>query len=288
MLTAITRSPGPELAQCELTHLPRQPIDFAAALAQHCAYQQALRTAGIDVIELPADPALPDGVFVEDTAVVLDELAVIAAPAPLSRRAEALAIESVLVPFRPLVRLPDGAFLDGGDVLRLGRALYVGLSDRTGEAGVRALAALVRPFGYTVTGVCVTGCLHLKTACTALDDKTLLVNRTWIDAGALGGLRVVDVPAAEPWGANVLRLPGIVLVSAAYPRTADLVRGLGHLAVEVDVSELHKAEAGLTCLSLLFERSMGPGGPGSPILAERPQERVAFREPVSDNKPAAS
>jgi dimethylargininase len=259
MLIAITRSPGPELAQCELTHLQRQPIDFPGACAQHRAYQEVLRGASCQVIELPADPALPDGVFVEDTAVVLDELAVLAAPAPLSRRAEAGSIEIALLPFRPLFRLPAGAFLEGGDVLRVGRTIYVGLSTRTGEAGLRALGDIVRPFGYTVVGVRVTGCLHLKTACTALDDQTLLVNRAWVDADSLlsgSVLRLVDVPTEEPWGANVLRLPGAVLVSAAFPRTGDLVRNLGHEAVTVDVSELHKAEAGLTCMSLVFERPL--------------------------------
>src|SRR3954451_6174209 len=136
MLTAVTRAPGPELARCELTHLPRQPIDAGRALAQHRGYQATLRGAGLRVIELPADPAQPDGVFVEDVAVVLDEVAVITAPAPVSRRGERAALEAALAPFRRTVRLPPDAPLEGGDVLRMGRALYVGLSGRTGEAGV--------------------------------------------------------------------------------------------------------------------------------------------------------
>src|SRR5262245_23435947 len=139
-LVAITRSPGPELARCELTHLERLPIDVGRALAQHRAYQDALRAAGIHVIALPADPALPDGVFVEDTAVVLDELAVIVSPAPASRQGEWPAVEAALRPFRRTVRLPPGAHLEGGDVLRVGRTLYVGQGGRTAEAGLRALA----------------------------------------------------------------------------------------------------------------------------------------------------
>jgi dimethylargininase len=250
-LVAITRSPGPELARCELTHLERQPIDIARARAQHRAYQEALRGAGIRLAELPADPALPDGVFVEDTAVVLDELAVIAAPAPASRREEWPAVVAALRPFRRLVRLPPGACLEGGDVLRVGRTLYVGLSARTGEAGVRALAEVVRSLGYAVAPVRVGGCLHLKKACCALDGETLLVNRAWLEVGALRGPRLVDVPARELWGANLLALPGTTLVSAASPRTADLVRGLGYPAVALDVSEWHKAEAGLTCMSVV-------------------------------------
>ena len=137
MLTAITRAPGPELARCELTHLPRQPIDPDRARAQHQGYQRALQESGIRVIELPADPAHPDGVFVEDVAVVLDEVAVITSPAPVSRRGERIAVEAALAPFRRVVRLPSEALLEGGDVLRLGRTLFVGQSGRTNEAGAR-------------------------------------------------------------------------------------------------------------------------------------------------------
>ena len=257
-LVAITRSPGPELARCELTHLERQPIDIARARAQHRAYQEALRGAGIRLAELPADPALPDGVFVEDTAVVLDELAAIAAPAPPSRRQEWPAIADALRPFRPLVQLPAGAYLEGGDVVRVGRTLYVGQGGRTREPGLRALEEVVRPHGYAVVPVRLDGCLHLKSACSALDGETLLVNRAWLDAGVLAGLRLVDVPAQEPGGANVLPLPTATLVSTACPRTADLLRGLGHPAVALDVSELHKAEAGLTCMSLVFSDETKP------------------------------
>ncbi|MBX9585081.1 MAG: hypothetical protein K2X87_32650 [Gemmataceae bacterium] len=253
MLTAITRAPGPELARCELTHLPRQPIDADRAVAQHRAYRAALRAEGVRVVELPADPALPDGVFVEDMAVVLDEVAVLTSVAPPSRRGERAAVEAALAPFRPLVRLPADAFLDGGDVLRVGRTLYVGLTARTGEAGRRALAEAVRPFGYEVVPIRVTGCLHLKTAAAAADGETVLINRAWAEAGPFAGLRLVDVPAAEPFGANALSLPGAVLASAAHPATADLVRGLGLRVVPLDVGELHKAEAGLTCMSLVFD-----------------------------------
>jgi dimethylargininase len=257
-LVAITRSPGPELARCELTHLERKPIDIGRALVQHRAYQGALRGAGIEVIELPSDPALPDGVFVEDTAVILEEQAVITAPSPPSRRDEWPAIEAALRPFRPLVRLPAGAYLEGGDVLRVGRTLYVGQGGRTRKEGLRALDHVAGPLGYTVVPVQLDGCLHLKSACGALDGETLLVNRAWLEARALSRHRLVDVPAEESGGANVLSLPGATLVSAACPRTADLLRGLGHPVVVLDVSELHKAEAGLTCMSLVFQREAKP------------------------------
>ena len=251
-LVAITRSPGLALARCELTHLERLPIDVSRALAQHRAYQDVLRGAGIRLLELPEDPSLPDGVFVEDTAVVLDELAVIAAPAPPSRRGEWQAVEAALRSFRPLVRIPDSACLEGGDVVRLGRTLYVGQGGRTGEAGLQALEAIVCSLGYSVVPVRLGGCLHLKSAFSALDGQTLLVNRAWLDASALAGPRLVDAPADESWGPNVLSLPGVMLVSATCPQTVKLLRSLGHPAVALDVSELHKAEGGLTCMSLVF------------------------------------
>jgi dimethylargininase len=246
------------LARCELTHLKRQPIDVGRAIAQHRAYQEILRCAGIGVIELPADPAFPDGVFVEDTAMVLDELAIITVPAPPSRRGEWPAIEAALRPHRPIVRLPEHAHLEGGDVVHVGRTLYMGLGGRTSELGIRALETVVGPLGYSVVPVRVNGCLHLKSACCALDDATLLVNQSWLAADAFAGLQLVDVPAREPWGANVLALPGATLVSAAYPETVELVRDLGHPTIALDVSELHKAEAGLTCMSLIFRDELKP------------------------------
>lgn len=145
--TALVRSPGAELARCELTHLTRQPIDSARATAQHSEYHSALRAAGLEVISLPADPAFPDGVFVEDTAVILDEIAVLTSPAPQSRRGETAAIRAALSPHRQCLQLPPDAFLEGGDVLRIGRTLFVGLSSRTSESGVLALEAAVRPSG---------------------------------------------------------------------------------------------------------------------------------------------
>ena len=251
-MVAITRIPGTALARCVLTHIERQAIDVGQALAQHRAYQNALRKTGMRVIELPEDPSLPDGVFVEDTAVVLDELAVIAAPAPASRRGEWIAVEGALLPFRPVVRIPENAFLEGGDVVRMGRTLYVGQGGRTSEAGLQALQGLVVPLGYSVVPVRLRGCLHLKSACTVLDEETLVVNRARLDTSALAGRRLVDAPPEEPWGPNVLSLPGMTIVSATCPQTVKLLRGLGQPAVVLDVSELHKAEGGLTCMSLVF------------------------------------
>lgn len=253
VFTALMRSPGPELARCELTHLARQPIDFERALAQHGAYEAALRAAGANAIRLPADPAFPDGVFVEDAALVLDEIAVLTSPAPRSRRGESIAIEAALAPFRRCLALPPEAFLDGGDVLRIGRTLFVGQSSRTGEAGLQALRAIVHPFGYSVVPVRVTGCLHLKSAACAVDDETVLMNRAWVEVAPFSGFRILDVPRSEPFAANVLRLPDRILASAAYPLAQELIERRGIPVASLDVLELHKAESGLTCMSLLFD-----------------------------------
>ena len=210
------------------------------------------------MFELPADPALPDGVFVEDVALVLDEIAVITSPTPKSRRAERVAVEAVLAPFRRMARLPEVAHLEGGDVLRVGRTLFVGLSARTGEPGLRALEVIARPLGYSVVPVRVTGCLHLKSACCAVDDETIPLNPTWVTPGSFPGLRLIEVSESEPFGANVLRLPGAVLASTAFPATAERIRSLGMNVIEIDVSELHKAESGVTCMSLLFTAAEQP------------------------------
>ena len=251
-LTALVRSPGPELVRCELTHLIRQPIDIERATAQHREYQTALRAAGLEVIGLPADPAFPDGVFVEDTAVILDEVAVLTSPAPQSRRGESAAIRAALSPYRRCLQLPPDAFLEGGDVLRIGRTLFVGLSSRTSESGVLALEAAVSPFGYSVVRTRVAGCLHLKSAVCALDDETVLINREWVDEAPFSRLLKLDVPRSEPFAANVLRLPDRILVSSESAATQDLIRSRGFRVISLEVSELHKAEAGLTCMSLHF------------------------------------
>ena len=251
-LTALVRSPGPELARCELTHLTRQPIDFERAAAQHREYRIALRAAGLEVLALPADPAFPDGVFVEDTAVILNEVAVLTSPRPQSRRGELVAIRAALSPYLRCLQLPPDAFLEGGDVLRVGRTLFVGLSSRTCKSGVMELEAFVRPFGYSVVPVRVTACLHLKSAVCALDDETVLINREWVEEAPFSRFLKLDVPRSEPFAANVLRLPDRILVSSEYAATQDLIQSRGFQVISLDVSELHKAEAGLTCMSLLF------------------------------------
>lgn len=252
MTVALTREPARDMSACELTHVERQPIDAVRAAEQHRAYRRALEECGARVVALPAMDEQPDSVFVEDTAIVLDELAVITSPGVRSRRAEVQAIEPEIARLRPVARISPPATIEGGDVLRVGRKIYVGLSPRTNHEGVATLRSLVAPHGYEVLTVELRGCLHLKSGCTAIDDETILANPEWIDAVAFRDYAVVPVHAAEPWAANTLRVGATVCVGAAFPLTAEMLSRRGYAVRAVEVSEFAKAEGGLTCMSLLF------------------------------------
>lgn len=250
-MVVVTRAPSEALTSCELTFVDRTPIDVVRAAAQHQAYNAALRSCGVAVEMLPAAPDLPDAVFVEDTAVVLDELAVLTRPNSPTRQAEVALIEPVLRRWRTVARLAAPATLEGGDVLRIGRTLFVGVSVRTNQADIDGLRTLVEPLDYQVVPVAVTGCLHLKTACTALDDETVLINAGWIDATPFEAFGQVPVDPAELWGGNVLRVNGRLLMNQAFPRTLNRVAALGYHVIPLDISEFLKAEAGLTCMSVI-------------------------------------
>lgn len=251
-MLAITHAPSPAMSECLLTFVGRSTIDHARAQEQHEACCQVLRECGLEVRTLDVNRELPDCAFIEDLAVVLDEVAVVTRPGAAARRLETPGIEPALREYRPIVRVDSPATLEGGDVLRVGRTLLVGLSSRTNAAGVAALAAVARRFGYDVRTVPVHGCLHLKTACTALPDRRLLVNRAWVDVEALHGFDLVDVPSCEPWGANVACVGDRVIAAAAHSAMVDLIGGLGFDVRSVELDEFAKAEAGVTCLSLIF------------------------------------
>lgn len=191
--------------------------------------------------------------FVEDPAVVVDEVAVMTRMGAESRRAESESLAVALARYRPVRWLREPATLEGGDVLRIGKTLYVGLSNRTNQAGIAQLEEELRPFGYSVRPVEVRACLHLKSACCWLGDRAILANREWLDTAAFDGLTIVDVPASEPRAANVLAVGETVLLPAAFPETARLIERLGWKVRTLDISELMKAEAGLTCSSILLE-----------------------------------
>ena len=253
MLTAITRAVSPAIVNCELTFVARQPIDLAKAEAQHHAYQQLLEKLGARVISLPAEPELPDSMFVEDPAIVLDELAIILPLGTASRRPEAASIAEALAKFRKLERVRLPGTVEGGDVFCVGRRLFAGLSSRTNAEGIRQLASILAPYGYEVVSVAVSGCLHLKSAVTCIGRNTLLGNRGWFDTKAFSGFEWIDVAPEEPDAANALALVGTVIFPASFPRTRGLLEARGFGVTPLDISELQKAESGLTCSSLLFD-----------------------------------
>lgn len=255
MRTALTRPVPESLARCELTHQSRVAIDVGLAAAQHRQYEDALRALGCAVRHVPAAHDLPDSVFVEDVAIVLDEVAIITRPGAASRRPEREAVAAVLSDYRPLRTLAAPGTLDGGDVLRSGRTLYVGLSSRTNEDGARQLAGHVAPLGYAVECVQTAGCLHLKSAVTMVDADRVLCNPAWIDTRVLREVDVIPVDPSEPFAANVLRLGHTIVCAASHVRTAANLRARGYSVCLVDVSELAKAEAGVTCCSLIFDVS---------------------------------
>jgi dimethylargininase len=252
MWIAVTREVSPSLGDCELSYVPREAIDVAHARAQHRDYQRALEILGCRLLTLPAEPDLPDSVFVEDVAIVLDEVAVLTRPGALSRRAEVASVAEVLRRYRPVLAIEAPGTLDGGDVLRVGRTLYVGESARSNAAGIAQLRELLAGHGYAVQGVPTRGCLHLKSAVTQLGDDTLLLQPDWVDRDRFADFHVIEVDPTEPHAANVLRIGDALVMPASFPRTRQRLLDAGFQVMVVDVSELQKAEGAVTCCSLVF------------------------------------
>ncbi len=251
-LTAITRQVSPRFAECELTHIERTPIDLDVARAQHREYIKTLERLGCNVIELPEEPDLPDSVFVEDTAFILSEVAVITRPGADSRKTETESIIPALSPYISLVHVREPGTVDGGDVLVLGKKIYVGLSTRSNQKAIDQLNELLCEYGYTVTGVELHDCLHLKSTVTRVDDKTLLINKDWVDAQHFTGYELIEVDPSEPLAANCLSIAESIIFPAAFPRTRAKLQERGFHVVPVDISELAKAEGAVTCCSLII------------------------------------
>jgi dimethylargininase len=249
---AITRKPSPLLERGERTHVGRDRIDVARAMAQHDAYRAALADLGARVTRLDDADEFPDGVFVEDAALVLDEVAVSMRPGAESRRGEVTGIVAALMAHRETITIGPPATIDGGDIVVVGRQILVGRSARSNAEGVAALTAITKRFGYTTRAVRMSGCLHLKSGCTALPDGRLLINRRWIDERDVADFDLVDVPAEEPWGGDVAFIGETVIAAAAFPATLETLTGRGFRTRPVDVSEFAKAEGGVTCMSLIF------------------------------------
>lgn len=253
MRVAVTRDLSPRFAECELTHLAREPIDLPRAVAEHAAYRAALVALGVQVLELPASESHPDCVFVEDTAVVFEECAVITRPGAASRRGETPVVAAALSPFRLLLHIEAPGTLDGGDVLVLDRQVFVGATERSNAEGIAQLACLLSPYGYRVQPVPVRGCLHLKSAVTAFAPGRLLINPAWIERVHFPGCEVIEVDPAEPAAANVLAVGERVICARHYPRTLARLRAAGIEALPVDAGEVSKAEGAVTCCSVVFD-----------------------------------
>jgi dimethylargininase len=253
MLTAITRAVSPAIHQCEIGFIEREEIDLAKANEQHDRYEALLAELGAKVVSLPAEPDYPDSVFVEDPALVLDEVAIMTRMGAASRRGESESLARAVEAYRPLRWLREPATLEGGDVMRIGRTLFVGVSHRTNRAGIEQLAEEIGPMGYSVVPVEVRGALHLKTACCSLGNGAILANRAWLDCEPFAQFRIVEVAAGEERAANALTVGDAVIIPACFPATAEVLAREGLRVRPLDVSELMKAEAGVTCCSLLFE-----------------------------------
>ncbi len=251
--TAIIRKVSPSINDCELTFVGREPIDLGLAMRQHAGYRRVLEAAGLNVVELGSADDLPDSVFVEDCAVVFDEIAVITRPGAESRRREVGAVADAVRRFRPNIEsIVSPGTLEGGDVLRIGKRFFVGVSTRTNAAGYSQFAAIAARFEYEAVPVRIDGSLHLKTAVTSLDDETVILNPNWLDASPFTSFRQIFVAESEPFAANTLSIDGVVHVSQKWPATGELIANAGFTTATLDISELEKAEAGLTCLSLIF------------------------------------
>lgn len=248
---ALLREVSPRLVDAELTFRDREPIDVDRARAQHAAYAATLRELGLRIVRVPPAPEHPDGVFVEDTVVVVGGLAVLTRPGAATRRREVADVGRVLTGLGfEVAAIPPPGHLDGGDVLRIGDEVVVGLSRRTDEAGAAALRELVGDRVARVRTVTVTGALHLKTAVTALPDGSVVAVPDRLQPDPFPGREVLAVP--EPSGANVLLVGETVVMTASAPRTRALLAARGFEVVPVEVGELERAEAGVTCLSVLL------------------------------------
>ena len=258
MLSAFTRGVSPSIGDCKLTFMDREQLDVDVATRQHEAYTQCLKNMGVQVMPLEPLSEAPDAVFIQDTAVVVDEVAIVATMGAACRAGEVESVAEALSSHRPLRRLSPPATLEGGDVVRIGRTLYVGVSGRTNLEGIRQLSDILAPYDYEVIPVGVRGCLHLSTGCSYLGRGVMLMNPVWVDAAPFQQFEILEVPETESWAANTIAVDDTVLVVSTFERTCALVKEQGFHVVTTDISEIHKAEGALTCMSLMFD-ALGSG-----------------------------
>jgi len=252
MPIAVTRAISPRFNECEITHIERTPINLDIARAQHSQYVNALKQLGCEVLELPAEADLPDSVFVEDIAFILPHTAVITRPGADSRKPETESIIRALSPYINLIHLQEPATLDGGDVLVIGKNIFIGLSTRSNQDAIDQLRTILKNGGYTVTGVELHDCLHLKSAVTRVDDDTLLINKDWVDTRHFERYELIEVDPSEPHAANCLPIGDSIIYPSSFPKTDARLKARGYKTVSVEVDELAKAEGAVTCCSLIL------------------------------------
>ena len=246
---ALVRPPGPRLAEGLVTHLDRRPVDLDLARRQWEAYTAAMEAEGWDLVEVPPADDCPDAVFVEDTVVVYGDLAVITRPGADQRKPETMGTEKALLDLGyRIAHIEAPGTLDGGDVLKHGGRVWVGVGGRTNAEGAGQLAVHLAPLGAEVEAVPVSKVLHLKSAVTALPDGTVVGYEPLVDDPSAWP-RFLAVP--EEGGAHVVLLDGgTVLMSTSAPRTKELFESRGLRVVAVDISEYEKLEGCVTCLSV--------------------------------------
>ena len=249
---AVTRELTAAIGNCELTFLHRSAIDFALAQQQHRDYQSALSSLGCEVVVVPAPPGLADSVFIEDTALVLDDIAVMLRPGVASRQPEVAGVAEVLQQYKPLKAIEPPGTIDGGDLLRVGNRIFAGLSTRSNQSGIQQLRDIVSDFGMTVETVETTKCLHLKSAVSEVAPGTLLINTDWISSSAFKDFELIPVDKEETHAANALRIGKNLIYPSSFPRTMDALVNRGIDVLPVDLTELQKAEGAVTCCSLIF------------------------------------
>lgn len=262
MLTAITRETNVAIGNCELTFADRVEIDSDLVLQQHQQYQAALASLGCQIVSVPTEPGLADSVFIEDTAIVLDEMAVLCRPGAASRRPEVAGVAAVLKNYRTLAAIESPGTVDGGDLLRVGKTIFAGLSTRTNQEGIEQLRRLVADYGYAVEAVATTQCLHLKSAVSEVAPGVLLINPDWVSTAIFSDYELIEVSADEAHAANALRIGNSLIYPSTFSRTLEILTRRGIDVTTVDISELQKAEGAVTCCSLIVtvnKRSSQPG-----------------------------
>jgi dimethylargininase len=252
----MTREINAAMNSCELTFLTRDKIDMDLAKQQHQQYQSVLSSLGCEIVIVPTESNLADSVFIEDTAVVLDEVAVLCRPATALRGQEVAGVEDVLQHYRTLISIQSPGTLEGGDLLRVGKVIYAGLSTRSNQNGIEQLSRIVADYGFSVKTVETEKCLHLKSAISEVAPGVLLINPDWISRSTFKNYELIDVDKEEAHAANALLVGQKIIYPSSFPRTLEKLVNAGLDVTQVNVSELQKAEGAVTCCSLIFKMSL--------------------------------